>query len=77
MTIFLLTIWLYTSGVVYMGGGPPTETIIVSSPQEAATILWTRNQHVDIWSKWNATLYEVNTKEGTVKETPIPKVKFE
>jgi hypothetical protein len=52
---------------------------IVESPEEAAILVWGRNQLISYPEpdQYDAHLYEVDFGEMTVKEIDIPKVYFE
>ena len=73
--IWLLLLTISTAGVQYVGG-PPTERVLVSSPEAAAVRLWECNQGT-IWRTCHGALYAIDIETGTLRPTAIPLLTFE
>ena len=76
MTVWLLVLTISTMGVSYING-PPTERLLVASPEAAAIRLWDCKQTADIWTHCTATLYEIGLRTKTVRTVEIPTLTFE
>ena len=75
MTVWLLILTISTMGTMYIGG-PPTERVLVASPEVAAIRLWECQQSGSIWIFCTGKLYEINVGAGTVRAAPIPALTF-
>jgi hypothetical protein len=77
LILVTLTVWSFGSGY----GGRRDETSIVSSPEEAAIIVWEKEKRPSFVvepDRYVFELWEVDLsgEKKTVKQIPIPKVSF-
>lgn len=75
MIILLLILTLSNPSVQFVPK-PPVERTLVSSPEEAAVMVWEHNQTGGMYDHWSGKLYRVDLEAGVVKEVPLPDINF-
>ena len=75
MKFYLLVVFMTWT----MGGmeNQPVQQGIVESPEHAAVHMWTQQSQEFMDGRiLNGKLYELNFEDNTIKEVPIPRIKF-